>query len=706
MTGCSAKSFSNRHKGLTLKIYIDLETYNEYPIKSGPYRYAEDESCEITLLAYALDNGPEQVWDVTSKAPMPRELRLALEDPEAAVVMHNSSFDRTVLRETGMFELPPSRVIDTMVQAYCHGLPGGLDKLCKLFNLPEEQAKMKEGRALVLFFCKPNGGKRNSRLTHPEKWAKFMDYAKRDITSMRLLHGMIPTWNYPGRNFPEAPSSEHKVWCIDQRINDRGFAVDVPLATAAIGVSRFEKAYLNERTANITDGDVKAATQRDKLLKHVLAEYGVTLPDTKADTLQRRIDDENLPLELRQLLDLRVQSSRSTATKYQTILNAASTDGRVRGCIQFCGAPVTGRFSGRIVQPQNFMRPTMKQSEIDKAIATIKAGSAELVYDNMPEVLGNCVRGVIVAPPGRMLFAADLKSIEGRGLAWLAGEEDAVRFYHDFDNGVVNYDSYMLAYSATFGVDPATVTKTQRQLGKVLELSMGYSGGVGAFLTFAMTYHLDLDVVAEYIWSTGDAHHLNECADKWTWAKANGYSAGLSQRKYAAFEYVKQKWRAARPRTVAFWEELAGGFRMATLYPDTTFFAGPIKFYRQKQWLRMRLPSGRNLNFLQPAVDGTQLSFMGSDRYTRKWTRLSTHGGKLSGLATQAFASDILRDSLEPIEDDGFDVVLTVHDEVVAEGDTSRSVDEMARHMITPKPYAKGLPLAVDGFAATSYRKN
>jgi DNA polymerase len=689
-----------------LKLYIDLESYNEWPIKSGVYRYAEHESCEIMLVSYALDDGPEQVWDLTVSPVMPADLRRALEDPAVGVVMHNSAFDRTVMRETGMFELPPSRIIDTMVQAYCHGLPGGLDKLCKLFNLPDDQAKMKEGRALVLFFCKPNAGKRNTRLTHPEKWAKFVEYAKRDITSMRRLHSMIPTWNYPGRNFPEAPSSEHRLWCIDQRINDRGFAVDLRLAAGAVETSRFEKAYLNQRTSDITSGDVKAATQRDKLLAHVLAEYGVTLPDTKADTLQRRIDDENLPLELRQLLDLRVQSSRNTATKYKTVLDAANDDGRVRGCIQFCGAPVTGRFSGKIVQPQNFMRPTMKQEAIDEAIRLIKLGSAELVYDNMPEVLGNCIRGVIVAPPGRMLFAADLKSIEGRGLAWLAGEDHVTKFYHDFDAGLIDYDSYMLAYAMCFGVNASAVTKTQRSIGKPIELAFGFGGSVGAFLTFAMTYHLDLDAIAESIWLLGDLHHLSECADKWTWAKANGYSAGLSQRKYAAFEYVKQKWRAARPRTVAFWDELANGFRMATLYPDTTFFAGPIKFYRQKQWLRMRLPSGRNLNFLQPSIENNQLSFMGSDRYSRKWTRLNTHGGKLSGLATQAFASDILRDCLVPIEDDGFDIVLTVHDEVVAEGDPSRSVDEMARHMITPKPYAKGLPLAVDGFSATSYRKN
>lgn len=686
------------------KLYLDAETFSNTPITHGTHRYSDDPDIEVMLVTYAIDDGEEKDWDLTAGDPMPEDLRLALES-NIPVVIQNSHFDRTVMRKTGLIDLPCSRIIDTMVQAYCHGLPGALDKLGKVFGLREDQAKMKEGRALIHFFCKLNKGKRNTRLTHPEKWKRFREYARRDITTMRIVHKKMPTWNYPGRNFPAEPSSEHRLWCIDQRINDRGFAVDLELATAAVACSAEEKNYLNERTLNNTRGEVAAATQRDKLLKHILESYGVTLPDMKADTLQRRIEDENLPLELRQLLDLRLQSSRNSASKYSTIIKAVSPDRRMRGCIQFAGAPATGRMSGKLFQPQNCMRPTMKVWQVLEAIARIKDGTAGLLFNNLPEVLGNCVRGVIVAPEGRQLIACDLKSIEGRGLAWLSGEDHITQFYHDFDAGRIKYDSYMLAYAMCFGIDPMLVDKLMRQIGKPIELGFGYGGGVAAFLTFALTYHLDLDVVAERVWATGDRKHLEECMEKWTWAKDNGYHAGMGKVKYAAFEYVKQKWRAARPKTVQFWNELAEGFKMATLYADTTFQAGPIKFYRQGQWLRLRLPSGRNLNFLQPQADGKGLSFMGMDRYTRQWSRVYTHGGKLSGLVTQAFASDILRDCEEPIENDGFDIVLTVHDEVVAEADLDRTVEQLAAHMIKAKAYAPGLPLAADGFASVRYRK-
>lgn len=686
-------------------LFLDSETFSETPIKDGTYRYASD--AEVMIVTYALDDMDVLAWDVTSGDPMPEDLKAWLNDGSIPVVIHKSDFDRTVLREDGVVELTPHRIIDTMVQAYAHGLPGGLDKLCTIFSISEADAKKKTGRQLIHFFCKPNKGKRNTRLTHPERWLEFIDYAKSDIRAMRIIHKKLPKWNYPGLNFPAEPSLEHQLWVLDQTINDRGFYVDQELAVAAVEAAEVEKKHLNERTVDATGGEVQAATQRDKLLKYILEAYGVTLPDMRADTLQRRIEDENLPLALRQLLDLRVQSGRNSSSKYKALLKAVNADGRLRGCLQFCGAPTTGRWSGKTFQPQNCMRPTMKMAAIAQAIHDVKSGGAPLVYNNLPEVLGNCVRGVIIAPPGRKLVAADLKSIEGRGLAYLAGDQDVVDFYHAFDRGDIKYDSYMLAYAMCFGVEPWTVEKWQRQIGKPIELAFGYGGGVAAFLTFALTYHLDLDKLSETIWATGDQGQLKECESKWEWARDHGYHAGMGKRKYAAFEYVKQRWRAAREPTVQFWAQLAEGFKMATLYNEQTFTAGPIKFRRSGQWMRMRLPSGRCLVFLQPRVsESGDLSYFGLDRYTRKISRVGTHGGKLAGLATQAFARDVMGDSMPIIEAGGFDIVLGVHDEVVTEADMDATVEGLCSLFTTPKPWAPGLPLAADGFEGLRYRKD
>lgn len=134
------------------KLWADLETYSETPIKDGTYRYAEDS--EIMLFLYAFDDGEVQCWDVTTSEPMPKDLARVLRDSDCEVWFHNSMFDRTVLRHNG-YPILIGRVRDTMVQALCHALPGSLDTLCDIFGIAEEDAKLKDGRSLIHLFCKP-----------------------------------------------------------------------------------------------------------------------------------------------------------------------------------------------------------------------------------------------------------------------------------------------------------------------------------------------------------------------------------------------------------------------------------------------------------------------------------------------------------------------------------------------------------------------
>ena len=688
---------------MTPPFYIDSETWSTVPIKSGFMNYVE--GAEVMLVSYASGDDDVGLWDITRGEPMPSILEDNVYDERVKLVAHQSAFDRRMFQFTDLFpgaDLQVARWEDTMVQALAHGLPGGLDSLCKIFGVDADKAKDKRGRQLIQLFCKPtSSGKRNTEATHPAQWGDFRDYAKSDISAMRVIHRKMPRRNYPDRPV------DFRVWEIDQRINQRGFLIDPVLAQAAVEAAKQEKATLAAKVIEATGNAVTAGTQGDALLKYIVESYGVELPDMRADTLKRRIEDENLPLELRQLLDLRVQSNRNSASKYTAALKSMNEDNRLRDTLQFCGAAGTGRWGGRVFQPQNMMRPTMDKEDIDKAINVIKSGLAPMIYDNLPEVLGNCVRGLIVAPPGKKLIVNDYSSIEGRGLAYLAREDYIVDFYRSVDADLVDYDSYMLAYAICFGVDPATVTKAMRQLGKPIELAFGYGGGVAAFLTFAMTYHIDLVKAMEAIWETGDPHHLAECLQKYEWAKKHGYHAGMQPRMYAAFEYVKQKWRTARPKTVQFWDDLSTGFKSAIMFENDVFSAGSIKFKRQGHWLYMRLPSGRCLTFLKPLMKGDQITFMGLDRYTKQWKRQSTHGGKLSGLATQAMANDILRVALPKLEDNGYEVVLTVHDEAIAETpDTDEFTSEgMAALMTEEIEWMPGFPLASDGFECVRYRK-
>lgn len=682
-------------------LYLDLETYSECNLKqSGAARYAEDLTTEVMLWAYAWDDQPVQVWDRTVSSIMPSDLREWL-DSDAPVAIHNSFFDRTVLREVLGIDIPCERIHDTMVQALAHGLPGSLGMLSLIFGMGEDKAKMKEGRSLVLQFCKPFRGKRDTRLTHPERWELFKEYAKHDIEAMRELRRLLPTWNYPGQ-------PGHALWCLDQKINDRGFLCDLELAEAAVEAANTERQTLNEATQEATGGEVEAATQRDALLEFILSEYGVSLPDMRQDTLQRRVNDPNLPLALRELLELRIQSSRNSSAKYLAAMRAVSYDGRLRGGLQYRGAATTGRWSGRLFQPQNMMRPTITDyTVIEEGIEDIKAGVAPLLYSNLPELLGNAARGVIIAPEDKRLVCSDLSAIEGRGLAWIADDERIVQFYRDFDAGLVEYDSYMLAYTLVAGGAPEDVTKAQRTIGKPVELAFGYGGGVAAFLTFAMTYHLDLDDLADKIWSLADGPTIEMCADKYEWAKENGYHGGMNRLKYAAFEYAKQKWRASRQPTVRLWNELADAFKGCVQREKQTYTlaGGKLKMRRDGSWLRLRLPSGRNLCFLKPQVKGGELSYMGMDNYTHKWQRTPTHGGKLSGIVTQAFACDVLAYNMPEVERQGFEIVLSVHDELITET-LDGTAEELNALMSRQPPWAADLPLKANGFETHRYRKD
>ena len=302
-----------------MKLWLDTETFSETPLNHGTHRYAE--RVEIMIWTWAVDDGPVRTWDVTTGTPMPAELDEAIDAADEYWWQNGGMFDRVVLKHAApaiYARMPEERWRDTMVQAYAHGLPGKLALLCEIFNIPTDQAKDKEGAQLIQLFCKPrpanSGLRRATRETHPEQWAKFLEYAGNDITAERAVHKAMPRWNYPNN------ATELAHWHQDQRINMRGMQMDVELAEAAVrAIDRAQK-DLAARTVELTDGEVAKATQRDKLLAHLLAEYGIDLPDMKKSTRERRINDPDLPDALRELLAIRLEATMTSSSKYKTLL--------------------------------------------------------------------------------------------------------------------------------------------------------------------------------------------------------------------------------------------------------------------------------------------------------------------------------------------------------------------------------------------------
>lgn len=616
-------------------LWLDCETYSATPIKNGTNIYAENS--EVMIITYALDDGAVVTLDLTEEnlqtgEPYSREMNLfdyftdeliaALQDPDVIVYAQNSYFDRSVFRENG-YEISRGRWRDSMVQALAHSLPAGLAELCDVLGVSAGDAKDKEGRSYILLFCKPNkDGTRNTRHTHPVQWKGFLKYAGSDITAMRACVKKMPTINYSGQ--------ELALWHLDQKINDRGVLVDTDLARGAITAVEAEKHNLARRTQEITDEQVKSATQRDAMLKFILEAYGVELPDMRKSTLERRIEDPDLPLELRELLAIRLQSTGTSIGKYRTLVKAVNKDGRLRGTLQFCGASRTGRWSGRLFQPQNMPRPTMKQKQIEIAIHAFKSGCADLLTDNVTELASNAVRGTMIAPEGKKLVVSDLSNIESRVLTWLAGEDWKIKAFEDLDAGT-GHDLYRIAYAKAFGIDPSDVDGEQRQVGKILELSLGYASGVGGLLTFALAYGMDMEAMADTILENVSPEIKESSIGMLQWTKKKRRSTfGLSDKAYLACESLKQSWRAAHPRVVSFWAELEETVRRAILNPNVTYDCGLIKVRRQKAWLYLRLPSGRCLCY--PAIkvgDDNVISYQGKNQYSRRWEKIRTYSGKL-----------------------------------------------------------------------------
>lgn len=692
-------------------LFGDLETYSEKPLNQGTYAYAE--ACEILLFAYAIDDGPVWVWDLTENrhdGDMPYPLFKALSEADE-VVFQNSMFDRTVMRCAAnthpvMRDLAADvpRWRDTMVQALAHSLPGGLEKLCEVLNVEQDKRKLATGKALVQLFCKPRPKtsklRRATRETHPIEWAQFVEYAAYDIHAMREVRRKCPRWNYRG--------DELALWHLDQRINDRGVCVDLDLANAAIEATLKEQARLKDTAQEMTAGYVESTTKRDKLLEYLLMEYGVDLPNLQKDTLERRVNDPDLPVELRDLLAVRLMASTASTAKYKTLVRGVSGDGRLRGLLQFDGAARTGRWAGRLFQPQNLPRPDMDQEEIDQCIEALLEGSLDLVASNVMRACANVIRGSLVAPPGKKLVVADLANIEGRMAAWLAGEAWKLQAFRDYDAGT-GPDLYKVAYAKAFAILVEAVTKPMRQIGKVMELMLQYEGGVGAFITGAATYGIDLDAMAEAALPCVPSDVLAEAWEFHAWTEKKRRSTfGLAPGTFVACDALKRLWRRAHPAISSYWGDLKETVIRAINRPGESFPARRLSVRREGAWLKIQLPSGRLLCYPSPQADEKgQISYMGVNPYSRKWTRIKTYGGKFFENITQAAARDVLAYGMPLVEAAGYQIVLTVHDEIISEAPDAPeyNAEHLAAIMATVPPWAKGLPLAAAGFESYRYRK-
>ena len=337
------------------------------------------------------------------------------------------------------------------------------------------------------------------------------------------------------------------------------------------------------------------------------------------------------------------------------------------------------------------------------------------------QLCASAIRGTIIAPPDKKLVVSDLANIEGRDAAWLAGETWKLQAFYDYDT-ILGYttdgkqkairkgpDLYKLAYAKSFNIPHTEVDEDQRQIGKIQELALQFAGGVGAFVTFAAAYNIDLDALADVAYDTLPDTVREEAEGCYKWMVKKGKSTfDMKPNTFVMCDSFKRLWRQAHPAISSYWGELEAAIRMAARNPGNTIQCRKVKVRRDGAWLRLGLPSGRSLCYPGIQVDDEgQISYMGQNQYTRKWQRIKSHGGKFFENLCQALARDVMARNMPDIENAGYEIVLTVHDEVITEApDTDEfNVDGLSKLLSAVKPWAVGMPLAAAGFETYRYRK-
>lgn len=643
------------------KLSIDIETFSDIDlIKCGVYKYADSPAFEILLFAYSIDNGEIHIIDLASGNKLPEEIIAAIKSDTVIKTAFNAQFERVCLSKHLGILLDPSSWYCTAVQAAELSLPSSLADVGAALGL--ERQKMTEGKELIKYFCVPckptksNGGRtRNMPKGTPEKWSLFKKYCKRDVDVERQIAKKLEM--YP------ISESEHRLYVLDQRINDRGVLVDLELARQAVKLNSIQTAVATEQAYTLTGLENPNSVAQ---LKAWLTENGVEIESLSKKAVAALADETDG--DIQEMLHLRLLMSKTSVKKYEAVMRSVCKDGRVRGMMRFCGASRTGRWSGNILQPQNL--PQNHLPDLTLARNIVKSGDFELLnmtFGNVPNVLSELIRTVLIPKPNYRFIVADFSAIEARVLSWLAGEQWRL---DTFRNGG---DIYCASASQMFRVpvEKQGVNGHLRQKGKISELACGYGGSVGALKNMGA---VEMGVPEEEL------------------------------------QGLINDWRNANPHIVKLWTEV-GNAAMKAIKEKTIVTLGKLVFMYERGILFIRLPSGRRLSYIKPRIGtnrfgGDSITYMGVGA-SKKWERLETFGGKLVENIVQAIARDLLASAMINVANAGYNIVFHVHDEIIAEvPDGQGSVDEMCMLMSINPDWADGIPLSADGYECEYYRKD
>ena len=646
------------------KLSCDIETFSDVDlIRCGVYKYADSPDFEMLLFAYAADDGDVHIIDIAGGEELPEKIIQAIKSDTVVKTAYNAQFERVCLSR--YLKLPEGEYLNpqswycTAVQAAELALPLSLADVGSVLGL--ERQKMTEGKELIKYFCVPckptksNGNRTRNRPCHDiNKWETFKKYCMRDVDVERQIADKLKM--YPIRD------EEHRLYVLDQIINDRGVLVDSELAEQAVKLNSIQTAVAVEQAYMITGlENPNSVTQ----LKQWLKENGVEIESLSKKAVKSLADETDG--DVSEMLKLRLLMAKTSVKKYEAVIRSVCSDNRVHGMMRFCGANRTGRWSGNILQPQNL--PQNHLPDLTLARDIVKDGDFEMLdmmFGNVPNVLSELIRTVLIPKPNHRFIVADFSAIEARVLAWIAGEQWRI---DTFKNGG---DIYCASASKMFKVpvEKHGVNGELRQKGKISELACGYGGSVGALKNMGAV------------------------------------EMGVQENE---LQGLINDWRNANPHIVRFWYEV-GNAAMKAIKEKTTVPLGKLVFAYERGILFIRLPSGRRLSYIKPRIGtnrfgGDSITYMGINS-AKKWDRLETFGGKLTENIVQGTARDLLANALINAANAGYDTVFHVHDEIICEVPNGYgSVDELCKLMCIKPEWADGLPLNADGFECEYYKK-
>ncbi len=673
-------------------VSVDIETYSDVDLtKAGLYKYAQSPTFDILLIAWAVDNGPVRIVDLTTRPGGEHEGReyQALQDFLALwraddVLLHayNAAFEHyclnTWMRRNGL----PARAVGDWFCTMAHGLycgyTAGLGATGEAMGLPQDKRKLGIGAALIRKFCVPQKPDRAHpqpwRLRpedEPEKWELFKTYCMQDVATEREIERRLSRWPMPGR--------EQLLWELTTEANNEGVGVDRDLVRAALEVGETEQARMVAEAKEISGLDnPKSVQQLMKWLNTELETDDATeITDLRKTTVAGLLKAGVDSPQAARMLELRQLMSKTSTKKYDALEAAVCDDGRVRGMMFYYGANRTGRWAGRIVQPQN-----LPQNHLDSlafARERVKAKDIEMIkvcWGSVPDTLSQLIRTAFIPRRGKLYAVADYSAIEARVVAWLAGEKWVL------DAFAAGKDIYCATASQMFGVPVEKHGENAhlRQRGKVATLALGYGGGENALIAMGA---LNMGIPEE---------DLPE---------------------------IKQKWRRANPHICQLWRdyEEAAMDVMRVGAPEGLTYG--ISIGREadpatgQDFLTITLPTRRKLfyahPFLAPAKnfpDRDSLHYYSVNQTTKKWAPTDTWGGKLVENVTQAVARDCLAETLLRLRRIGLTAVFHVHDEVIVEVDREEQLQDVLDIMAAPLDWAPGLPLKGAGFTCEYYQKD